>query len=101
MRVGRSYTTILVKAVQRGNVIFIMLCSFHKPEPGHPMHQWPMPVNVPPPDELELDVDWYIRLANTQGISARLKGLLLEIAEVDITPAHFHVWRLMLLTGTS
>ena len=47
------------------------------------MHQWPMPQDVPPPEELELDVDWYTRMANAQGVGARMKSILLEIAEVS------------------
>ncbi|KDR84802.1 hypothetical protein GALMADRAFT_217868 [Galerina marginata CBS 339.88] len=50
LREGKSYVTRSVKAVQGGHVIFIMLCSFQKPEPWQPTHQWPMP-DVPPPEQ--------------------------------------------------
>jgi len=52
LRDGKSYVTRSVKAVQSGRVIFIMLCSFQKPEPWQPVHQWLMP-DVPSPEECE------------------------------------------------
>ncbi|TDL28815.1 hypothetical protein BD410DRAFT_712119 [Rickenella mellea] len=63
LRDGRSYTTRSVKAVQKGQVIFIMMCSFHIPEPQHPSHQWKMPVDISGPDELETDEARYRRSA--------------------------------------
>uniref|UniRef100_A0A8H7YAV0 Uncharacterized protein n=1 Tax=Psilocybe cubensis TaxID=181762 RepID=A0A8H7YAV0_PSICU len=50
VRDGRSYVTRSVKAIQNGRIIFIMVCSFQKPEPWQPVHQWKMPI-VPPPEE--------------------------------------------------
>ncbi|KAF9473305.1 hypothetical protein BDN70DRAFT_915646 [Pholiota conissans] len=50
LREGKSYATRSVKAVQNGKIIFIMLCSFQRPEPWQPRHQWKMPV-VPAPEE--------------------------------------------------
>lgn len=49
-RDGGSFTTRRVKATQHGQTIFIMACSFHKPEEGYE-HQLPMP-EVPPPEEV-------------------------------------------------
>lgn len=69
LRKGRSYVTRAVKAVQNGNTIFFLLCSFHKPEPWQPSHQWPMP-NVPKPDDCELEELRYER----------------EIANVNVHP---------------
>ncbi|KAL1951750.1 hypothetical protein VTO73DRAFT_899 [Trametes versicolor] len=53
VRDGRSYVTRAVRAVQRGRTIFIMLCSFQRPEPRQCNFQLPMPPNVPPPDACE------------------------------------------------
>ncbi|KAJ8501559.1 hypothetical protein ONZ51_g506 [Trametes cubensis] len=53
VRDGRSYATRAVRAVQRGRTIFLMLCSFQRPEPRQPTFQLPMPPNVPSPDACE------------------------------------------------
>ncbi|KAH9853134.1 thioesterase-like superfamily-domain-containing protein [Lenzites betulinus] len=53
VRDGRSYVTRAVRAVQRGRTIFIMLCSFQRPEPRQLAFQLLMPPNVPPPDACE------------------------------------------------
>ncbi|KAI0639149.1 thioesterase-like superfamily-domain-containing protein [Trametes polyzona] len=53
VRDGRSYVTRAVRAVQRGRTIFIMLCSFQRPEPRQPTFQLPMPPDVPAPDACE------------------------------------------------
>ena len=60
LRNGKSYVTRSVKAVQNGHIIFIMLCSFQKPEPWQPAYQWTMP-QVPPPEECEDDNVAYAR----------------------------------------
>ncbi|KJA26000.1 hypothetical protein HYPSUDRAFT_36855 [Hypholoma sublateritium FD-334 SS-4] len=61
LREGKSYATRSVKAVQNGNIIFIMLCSFQKPEPWQPKHQWTMPV-VPRPEECQDEESSYLRV---------------------------------------
>lgn len=50
LRDGRSFTTRLVVAIQRGQAIFNMSASFHKDEPGLSYHE-PMP-QVPAPEGL-------------------------------------------------
>ncbi len=50
IRDGKSFTTRLVVAVQRGEAIFNLSAQFHRPEPGLE-HGRPMP-DVPDPDEL-------------------------------------------------
>lgn len=52
VRNGRSFSTRAVRAVQNGKTIFIMLCSFQKPEPWQPTYRSPMP-KVPSPEECE------------------------------------------------
>ena len=67
--------------MQKGNNVFIMLCSFHKPEPEHPFHQWTRPRNLPDPNELELDYDMYWRLQR-ETANERLKAIFGQVAEV-------------------
>lgn len=51
LRDGGSFSTRRVKAIQHGRVIFVMVASFHKTEPGLD-HAVAMP-DVPPPDQLK------------------------------------------------
>lgn len=74
LRQGRSYCTRSVKAVQNGEIIFIMLCSFQKPEPWQPSHQWPMP-KVPAPEECELDETKYARAIRDKQVHPKLAAL--------------------------
>ncbi|EPS99118.1 hypothetical protein FOMPIDRAFT_1037156 [Fomitopsis schrenkii] len=74
VRDGRSYVTRTVSAVQRGRTVFVMLCSFQRPEPGQPMHQWPMPPNVPGPEECEEVQEYYERMLLRKDLDPRLKA---------------------------
>ncbi|KAH8835402.1 HotDog domain-containing protein [Flagelloscypha sp. PMI_526] len=56
LREGKSYSTRAVKALQDGHVIFILICSFQRPEPWQPQYQWQMP-KVPPPSEFLYEED--------------------------------------------
>ncbi|KAL5534390.1 hypothetical protein ACEPAG_852 [Sanghuangporus baumii] len=76
LRDGRSYSTRFVKAVQKGNTVFILMCSFHKPEPEHPFHQWDVPSVIPKPNEVEIDYDFYRRMRNLDTTSDRAKEIL-------------------------
>ncbi|KAJ3718329.1 HotDog domain-containing protein [Lentinula raphanica] len=60
LRQGKSYVACSVKAIQKGSLIFIMTCSFQKPEPWQPQKQWVMP-DVPSPEQCELEEDIYER----------------------------------------
>ncbi|TFK41346.1 thioesterase-like superfamily-domain-containing protein [Crucibulum laeve] len=71
LRQGRSYVTREVKAVQNGQIIFVMLCSFQKPEPWQPSHQWPMP-NAPTPEACELDEVMYTKAIESGKIHPKL-----------------------------
>lgn len=53
VRDGRTYATRAVRAVQNGRTVFVMLCSFQKPELDQPTYQWAMPLNVPRPEDCE------------------------------------------------
>jgi acyl-CoA thioesterase len=71
-----------VKAVQKGKIVFILLCSFQKPEPWQPTYQWKMPAGVPPPDECELEEVRVTHIANESGVTEKLKNVLLLFASV-------------------
>ncbi|KAL4069449.1 thioesterase-like superfamily-domain-containing protein [Scleroderma citrinum] len=79
LRDGRSYSTRNVKAVQNGQTIFQLLCSFHMPEPWQPIYQWPMP-DVPKLEECELEEDLFRRRAMDDGIDEKRKELYLMYA---------------------
>ncbi len=65
-------------------MIFILMCSFQKPEPHQPSHQFPMPTGVPDPEseELELDHFTYERMAKSEDVSEKFREMLADIAEV-------------------
>ncbi|KAG7450251.1 uncharacterized protein BT62DRAFT_978490 [Guyanagaster necrorhizus] len=75
LRQGRSYASLCVKAVQNGSMIFILMCSFQKPEPWQPSHQWSMP-DVPTPEECDLEEDHMLRDSNGDNMTARIKHIL-------------------------
>lgn len=52
LRDGGSFTTRRVTAIQHGNAIFSLECSFQVDEQGLE-HQMPMPLDVPPPESLK------------------------------------------------
>ncbi|KAF8078267.1 HotDog domain-containing protein [Lyophyllum atratum] len=72
VRQGRSYATLAVRAVQSGRTVFVLMCSFQKPEPWQPFHQWPMP-NVPSPDECELEEMRFIKAIESPTTSPGMK----------------------------
>ncbi|KAF9535520.1 thioesterase-like superfamily-domain-containing protein [Crepidotus variabilis] len=80
VRNGNSYVTRAVRAVQNGHNIFIMVCSFHKPEPWQPSLQWRMP-EVPPPDQCEDEVDLFTRLIKDPKTPQRNLKLLEDILD--------------------
>ena len=61
-----------------------MLCSFHIPEPEHPSHQLPMPLNVPAPEDVEMEVSFYQRQVETPGLDERAKNYLRELIKVGV-----------------
>jgi acyl-CoA thioesterase II len=64
IRDGRRFSTRRVVARQDGRAIFNTSLSFQVTEPGLE-HQEPMP-DVPPPESIESDFDFYTRLAGQQ-----------------------------------
>lgn len=75
LRQGRSYVACTVKAIQRGKIIFVLLCSFQKPEPWQPSYQWVMPT-VPSPDQCELEEDRYLRMSKDIELREEVRGFL-------------------------
>lgn len=51
MRIGGSFSTVRVSAIQKNEVIFILACSFQLKQAGYE-HQLPMPENIPSPEGL-------------------------------------------------
>ena len=80
VRDGSSYVTRGVRALQNGCTIFLMVCSFHKPEPWQPSHQWKMP-DVPPPEQCEDDEEMLRRFirdnSTSPEVAQRFKELLI------------------------
>ncbi|KAJ7655136.1 thioesterase-like superfamily-domain-containing protein [Mycena polygramma] len=74
LRDGRSYLTRAVKALQNGRVIFMMMCSFQKPEPWQPERAWRMPV-VPPPDQCRLEEERYAALSREEGLHPKIQQI--------------------------
>ena len=85
VRNGRSYSTRAVRAVQNGKIIFIMLCSFQKPEPWQPTYRSPMP-KVPSPEECDTLQTHFRKCAERQ-TDEWTKGYYLARAMVRI-PTH-------------
>ncbi|OBZ78951.1 DNA repair protein rad14 [Grifola frondosa] len=81
VRDGRSYVTRAVRAVQRGRTVFIMLCSFQRPEPLQPSFQWPMPLHVPDPETCEDIEAYYDNMSRREGVDPRIKVFCREYAE--------------------
>ncbi|KAF9270062.1 Thioesterase/thiol ester dehydrase-isomerase [Marasmius fiardii PR-910] len=80
LRQGRSYVACTVKAIQRGRIIFVLMCSFQKPETWQPSYQWVMPT-VPSPDECEYEEDRFLRLSKDPKIRPEISGSLQTYAE--------------------
>jgi len=58
VRDGRSFSARRVKAIQDGRNIFYMTASFQVPQEGM-HHQAPEMPDVPPPGEVQSDIDFY------------------------------------------
>ena len=81
VRDGRSYVTRAVRAVQGGKTVFIMVCSYQKPEPWQPSYRSPMPQNVPSPEECIDEAALYRERASTTN-SEKLESMWTTRAEV-------------------
>jgi acyl-CoA thioesterase len=83
VRDGRSYATRSVRAVQGGRNVFIMVCSFQKPEPWQPSRHWPMPQS-PHPDECNTEVEHLTRMAADPDVAEQGRARLIEYAKVRL-----------------
>ncbi|KAJ7357042.1 thioesterase-like superfamily-domain-containing protein [Mycena albidolilacea] len=77
LRDGRSYLTRAVKALQNGKVVFMMMCSFQKPEPWQPARAWGMP-SVPPPEDCRLEEERYEEMLRQEGLHPKIAQLYRE-----------------------
>ena len=82
LRDGRSFTTRRVTAIQHGRAIFNLSASFHRREDGI-SHQATMP-DVPPPEELEPELDNIRRHA--QRIPPALRAVLTQDRPIERRP---------------
>jgi len=69
IRDGRSFSTRRVAAIQHGQAIFSLSCSWHKQEDSL-AHSQPMP-DVPPPESLRGDLEAYRAMAEERPELAR------------------------------
>lgn len=81
VRDGRSYSTRSVRAVQGGRNVFIMLCSFQKPEFWQPSRHWSMPQS-PHPDECDTEVEHIRRMAAYPDVTEQGRVRLIAYAKV-------------------
>ena len=90
LRDGGSFTTRRVTAIQHGNAIFSLQCSFQVHEDGLE-HQMPMPLDMPPPEELATQFELIERSASTCPNSIRkfwARERPLEIKPVNARALH-------------
>jgi acyl-CoA thioesterase-2 len=80
IRNGRTFTTRRVVAMQGGEAIFNLSCSFTRPEEGI-SHQDPMP-EAPPPEGLE---DWETVRTRIAGMNTRWRDEAIELRICDPT----------------
>jgi len=82
VRDGRSFSTRRVKAIQRGEPIFVLSASFHAAEDG-PEHQAPAPA-APPPEQI---VDPQAALAMMpEPARKRLQSLFDRVRPIEFRP---------------
>jgi acyl-CoA thioesterase-2 len=102
IRDGGSFTTRRVVAIQHGHAIFSLEASFQKDEPGLD-HQSPMPLDVPPPEELATQPELIEKYGQDLPEAVRLfwaRERPLDIRPVNIAhyatrdrlPPHQNVW---------
>ncbi|CAE6470446.1 unnamed protein product [Rhizoctonia solani] len=80
-RIGRTYCTRSVKAAQNGKWIFMLTCSFQRPEHGQPSHQWPMPLHVPIPKNCPYQEDVFKKYSEKPGISEDTRQMWIQYVE--------------------
>lgn len=81
VRDGRTYTTRAVRAVQNGRIVFVMLCSFQKPELDQPNYQWTMPLNVPRPENCNYSYARALKTTQDPNVHEEVKSYLSEYVQ--------------------
>jgi acyl-CoA thioesterase-2 len=97
-RDGHSFTTRRVLAIQKGEQIFNMACSFQAPEDGYE-HQSEMPDPRYSPDRMGELIEAWMKTAPEQA-TRWLRDLPIEMRAIDpvdvlkpvVKPPHQHVW---------
>lgn len=84
IRDGRSYVTRGVRAYQNGKMVFVIICSFQKPEVWQVGLTHRPPPDVPPPDQCEHAMDVARRQANEPGVKPHIRDALMEYVHVRI-----------------
>ncbi|KAF8610478.1 thioesterase II [Ceratobasidium sp. AG-I] len=93
LRDGRTYCTRTVKAAQNGRWIFMLTCSFQRPEYGQPSHSLPMPRHVPIPDDCPNQEDIFLKQSEKPGISDDTRDMFRQYVQerkrspIEIKPA--------------
>jgi len=91
IRDGKSFTTRRVVAIQEGRAIFSMSASFQIEEGGFE-HAHSMP-NVPPPEELEDDLEVVARLRETHPDLSPMAGRARPFEMRSVFPAGSAAWQ--------
>lgn len=86
IRDGRSFCTRRVSAIQNGKPIFYMTASFQKQEEGF-SHQAIMP-NVPSPENLQSDLDYYMSRADK--IPEAIREKIVCEKPIEMRPVNLH-----------
>ncbi|KAF8710743.1 Acyl-CoA thioesterase, partial [Rhizoctonia solani] len=81
IRDGKTYCARSVKAAQNGRWIFMLTCSFQRPEHGQPSHQWAMPRNVPAPENCPYQEDVFKKYSEKPGLSDDIRQMWIQYAE--------------------
>lgn len=82
LRDGKSFSTRQVTAIQHGNAIFSMTCSFQRAEGGLE-HQGRMP-DVPPPEDLPPELELVRAVADR--IPEQLRAVFTQDRPIDFRP---------------
>ena len=85
VRDGKSFTARRVQAIQHGEVLLSLICSFQVPEPGLE-HQAPMP-EVPAPESLRPQREWVQEwLAAVPSVPPRIREAFERRGAVEFRP---------------
>ncbi|QRW00233.1 thioesterase family protein [Ceratobasidium sp. AG-Ba] len=75
------FSAPVMKAAQNGRWIFMLTCSFQRPEHGQPSHSWPMPRHVPVPDDCPFQEEGFMKQSERPGISDDTRQMFLQYVQ--------------------